>query len=63
MAVLAVDNLRKSYGGEEVVAGVSFRIANRANLDVIYAYPLDSMIVGGPRQTPRVLVNLTASIL
>lgn len=27
MAVLAVDNLRKSYGGEEVVAGVSFGIA------------------------------------
>jgi len=27
VAVLAVDNLRKSYGGEEVVAGVSFRIA------------------------------------
>jgi len=27
VAVLAVDNLRKSYGGEEVVAGVSFDIA------------------------------------
>ncbi len=27
MAVLAVDDLRKSYGGEEVVAGVSFGIA------------------------------------
>jgi lipooligosaccharide transport system ATP-binding protein len=27
VAVLAVDNLRKSYGGEEVVAGVSFGVA------------------------------------
>ena len=27
MAVLAASNLRKSYGGEQVVAGVSFGVA------------------------------------
>lgn len=44
-------------------AGVVFRLVNRANLDVTYAYPIDSVTVGGSRPTPRVLVNLTASFL
>jgi hemolysin activation/secretion protein len=45
-----------------VGAGVIFRLANRANLELTYAYPLDRS-VGGLRQEPRLLVTLTASFL
>jgi len=44
-------------------AGVVLRLANRANLEITYAEPLDRIIVGGERPAPRLLINLTASIL
>jgi hemolysin activation/secretion protein len=44
-------------------AGVTLRLANRANLDITYAQPIDSVTAGGPRPSPRLLVNLTASFL
>ena len=46
-----------------VGAGVLFRIANRANLELTYAYPLDEVITGGQKPAPRLLLNLTASVL
>jgi hemolysin activation/secretion protein len=46
-----------------VGAGVVFRIANRANLELVYAHPLDALSTGGSRPAPRLLVNLTASFL
>ncbi len=45
-----------------VGAGMVMRVANRANLELTYAYPLDRA-VGGLRQEPRLTVNLTASFL
>lgn len=44
-------------------AGVTLRLANRANLEITYARPIDSVAPGGPRPAPRLLVNLTASFL
>jgi hemolysin activation/secretion protein len=44
-------------------AGVVLRLANRANLDITYAQPLDSVIPGGERPSARLIVNLTASFL
>jgi hemolysin activation/secretion protein len=44
-------------------AGVMFRIANRANLEVIYAYPLEELSAGGPKPDSRLLISLTASVL
>jgi len=44
-------------------AGVAFRLANRANLDISYAQPIDSVALGAERAAPRLLVNLTASFL
>lgn len=45
-----------------VGVGATFRIANRANLELTYAHPLSRVTAGGPRQGSRLLVNLTASI-
>jgi hemolysin activation/secretion protein len=44
-------------------AGVALRLANRANLEITYAQPLDSVVLGGLRPAPRLLVSLTASFL
>jgi hemolysin activation/secretion protein len=44
-------------------AGVSLRLANRANLEITYAQPIDPVTVGGQRPAPRLLFNLTASFL
>jgi hemolysin activation/secretion protein len=46
-----------------VGAGLVLRLVNRANLELTYAYPLDSATVRGERPAPRLLVNLTASFL
>lgn len=48
----------RSYG-----AGVSLRLANRANLDLTYARAIDAVIPGAPRPAARLLVSLTASFL
>jgi hemolysin activation/secretion protein len=42
-------------------AGVTLRLANRANLELTYARPIDPVAAGGARPAPRLLVNLTAS--
>src|SRR5579859_1103052 len=42
-------------------AGVTLRLANRANLELTYAKPIDAVTAGGPRPAGRLLVNLTAS--
>jgi hemolysin activation/secretion protein len=52
------DRTLKSVG-----AGVIFRLFNRANLEVTYARPLDSVRPGAARPTDRVLIQLTASLL
>ena len=44
-------------------AGVVLRLANRVNLELSYAHPLDSVTVGGVKPASRLLVNLTASFL
>ena len=44
-------------------AGVLLRLANRANLEITYARPIDSVTVGDSRLAPRLLINLTASFL
>jgi hemolysin activation/secretion protein len=46
-----------------VGAGAVFRIAGRANLEVTYAYPLDEVVRGISKPSPRLLLNLTASLL
>jgi hemolysin activation/secretion protein len=46
-----------------VGAGVTFRLANRANLEVTYAQPLKAVAVGGARPDGRLLVSLTASFM
>lgn len=44
-------------------AGLTLRLANRANLEFTYAHPIDSITPGGPREPSRLLINLTASFL
>ena len=44
-------------------AGITLRLANRANLEVTYARPVDAVSGGGARPAPRLLINLTASFL
>lgn len=44
-------------------AGVTLRLANRANLEITYAQPIDAIVAGGTRPSPRLLINLTASFL
>lgn len=46
-----------------VGAGVTLRVANRANVEITYAHPLDAVFAGGPRRSDRLLISLTASIL
>jgi hemolysin activation/secretion protein len=46
-----------------VGAGVVLRVANRVNVELTYAHPLDSVTVGGVKPASRLLVNLTASFL
>jgi hemolysin activation/secretion protein len=48
----------RSYG-----AGVALRLANRANLEITYAKPIDSVTPGGAKPAGRLLINLTASFL
>ena len=55
--------LSASRSLRSIGAGVSLRISNRANLDLTFAYPLDSVSAGGSRPAPRLLLNLTASFL
>jgi hemolysin activation/secretion protein len=55
---LVADHTLRSIG-----AGAVLRLANRASLEMIYAYPLDSVNLGGERPTPRLLISLTASFL
>jgi hemolysin activation/secretion protein len=43
--------------------GVLFRLANRVNVDLTYAQPFQAPLPGQSRPAPRLLVNLTASIL
>jgi hemolysin activation/secretion protein len=42
--------------------GVTFRLANRFNVDLAYAKPFQAPLPSQPRPTPRLLLNLTASI-
>jgi hemolysin activation/secretion protein len=42
--------------------GVFLRVANRFNVDIAYADPFQAPLPGQPRPTPRLLVNLTASV-
>lgn len=44
-------------------AGLTLRLANRANLEITYAQPIDAIVAGGTRPSPRLLINLTASFL
>jgi hemolysin activation/secretion protein len=44
-------------------AGVTLRLANRANLEITYAQPIDAIVAGGSRPSPRLLINLTANFL
>ncbi|MDB5422735.1 MAG: ShlB/FhaC/HecB family hemolysin secretion/activation protein [Phenylobacterium sp.] len=46
-----------------VGAGVTLRLANRANLEITYAHPLDAVFAGAKRPSDRLLISLTASIL
>jgi len=55
--------LSASRSLRSIGAGVSLRVSNRANLDLTFAYPLDSIAPGGSRPAPRLLINLTASFL
>jgi len=55
---LTANRTLRSFG-----AGVTLRLANRANLDITYAQPIDPVVAGGVRPSPRVLINLTASFL
>lgn len=59
----AITGLYKSRTLTSVGAGVVFRLFNRANFEVTYAHPLDSVRTNGPRAGDRVLVQLTASLL
>jgi hemolysin activation/secretion protein len=42
--------------------GVLFRLANRLNVDLVYATPFEAPIPGQPKPTPRVLVNITGGV-
>lgn len=58
----ALSGLEEERTLTSVGAGVIFRLFNRANLELTYAHPLDSVRPGGPRAGDRVLVQLTASL-
>lgn len=55
---LTANRTLRSFG-----AGVALRLVNRANLEITYAQPIDSVAPAAPRPAPRLLVNLTASFL
>ena len=59
----ALSGLTADHTLRSVGAGAVLRVANRASLEMTYAYPLDSVILGGERPTPRLLISLTASFL
>ena len=59
----ALSGLPKGRTLRSVGAGVTLRLANRANLELTYAHPLDAVVAGGKRRDDRLLVSLTASIL
>jgi hemolysin activation/secretion protein len=59
----AATGLAKHSHLKSVGAGVIFRVFNRANLEVTYAHPLDSLAPGLKRPGDRVLIQLTASLL
>jgi hemolysin activation/secretion protein len=54
--------LQHSRSLRSIGAGVVLRIANRANIDLAYAHPLDRTVAGVKRRDDRVLVQLTAAI-
>jgi hemolysin activation/secretion protein len=53
---LTASRTLRSFG-----AGVTLRLANKANLELTYARPIDAVTAGGPRPAARLLLNLTAS--
>lgn len=55
--------LAKNRTLKSVGAGVVLRVFNRANLEIIYAHPIDATRTGGRRPSDRVLIQLTASLL
>jgi hemolysin activation/secretion protein len=64
-----VHNNKAAFSGLErgrtlrsIGAGVVFRLANRANLELTYAHPLDATAAGVGRKDDRLLVQLTASL-
>jgi hemolysin activation/secretion protein len=59
----AISGLTADHTLRSVGAGVVVRLANRANLEITYADPLDSVTANGEPPAPRVLINLTASFL
>ena len=59
----SVTFLEKDRSLTSIGAGVTFRLFNRANLEVTYAHPLHATNPGGQRPGDRVLVQLTASLL
>jgi hemolysin activation/secretion protein len=59
----ARSGLAKGRTLRSVGAGVTLRLANRANLELTYAHPLDAVAAGGKRRDDRLLISLTASIL
>jgi hemolysin activation/secretion protein len=59
----ARSGLAKGRTLRSVGAGVTLRLANRANVELTYAHPLDAVAAGGKRRDDRLLISLTASIL
>ena len=55
--------LEKDRTLTSIGAGVTFRVFNRANLQVTYAHPLHATNPGGQRPGDRLLIQLTASVL
>jgi len=58
----ALSGLQRSRTLRSFGAGVVFRIARRANLDLAYARPERAVTGGGKRPESRLLVQLTASL-
>jgi hemolysin activation/secretion protein len=57
-----LSGLERSRTLTSVGAGVVFRVAGRANVDLTYAHPLDAAAPGAARAGDRILVQLTASL-
>ncbi len=58
----ALSGLERGRSLRSIGAGVVFRVANRANLEVTYAHPLDATAPGVRRKDDRLLIQLTASL-